>query len=168
LAETTKRFSRNKRLASARKARRCDLELTVFEEESLATQEIRLGRSQMTKHRVKEERLKRIRLGSRYVGFDLAQFYWECLKLAAASEELTESDILRRIIRSWCKTLPPAIQEKAQAETTRVETWKAQEVRAREDAKLPAKRAKMNTRRAKLQEKGLPEPLRVEESTTVG
>jgi len=27
----------------------------------------------MAKHRVKEEKLKRIRLGSRYVGFDLGQ-----------------------------------------------------------------------------------------------
>ncbi len=67
----------------------------------------------MAKHRTKEEKLQRIRLGSRYVGLDLGQFYWECLKLAAASEELTETDILRRIIRSWSETLPPAIQEKA-------------------------------------------------------
>jgi hypothetical protein len=112
----------------------------------------------MAKHRVKEEKLKRIRLGSRYVGLDLGQFYWECLKLAAASEELTETDILRRIIRSWSETLPPAIQEKARAETTRVEAWKAQELRAPEDARLQAKQAKLNTRRAKLQENH-PEPL---------
>jgi hypothetical protein len=79
----------------------------------------------MAKHRTKEEKLNRIRLGSRYFGFNLAQFYWECLKLAAASEELTETEILRRIIRSWSETLPTAIQEKARAETTRVETWKA-------------------------------------------
>ena len=111
----------------------------------------------MAKHRVKEEKLLRIRLGSRYVGLDLGQFYWECLKLAAASEELTETDILRRVIRSWSETLPPAIQEKARAETTRVEAWKAQELRAREDAKL---QAKLNRRRAKLYEKESPEPLR--------
>ena len=65
----------------------------------------------MAKHRVKEEKLLRIRLGSRYVGLDLGQFYWECLKLAAASEELTETDILRRVIRTWSETLPPAIQD---------------------------------------------------------
>jgi hypothetical protein len=112
----------------------------------------------MAKHRIKEEKLKRIRLGSRYVGLDLGQFYWECLKLAAASEELTETDILRRIIRSWSETLPPAIQEKARAETTRVEAWKAQELHAPEGAKLQAKQAKLNTRRAKLQE-NRPEPL---------
>src|SRR5713101_6264055 len=108
----------------------------------------------MAKHRTKEEKLQRIRLGSRYVGLDLAQFYWECLKLAAASEELTETDILRRVIRSWSETLPPAIQEKARAETTRVEAWKAQELRARMDAKLQAKQAKLNARRAKLGGKG--------------
>jgi hypothetical protein len=113
----------------------------------------------MAKHRTKEEKLQRIRLGSRYVGLDLGQFYWECLKLVAASEELTETDILRRIIRSWSETLPPAIQEKAQAETTQVEAWKAQELSAREDAKLQAKQAKLNARRAKLQGKGPPEPL---------
>ena len=45
----------------------------------------------MAKHRTKEEKLQRIRL---------AKFYWECLKLMAASEELTETDILRRIITS--------------------------------------------------------------------
>jgi hypothetical protein len=110
----------------------------------------------MAKHRTKEEELKRIRLGSRYVGLDLGQFYWECPKLAAASEELTETDILRRVIRSWSETLPPAIQEKARAETTRVEAWKAKELRARKDAKLQAKQGKLNTRRAKLQEKGSP------------
>ena len=79
----------------------------------------------MAKHRVKEEKLNRIRLGSRYFGFNLSQFYWECLKLAAASEELTETEILRRIVRSWSETLPPATQEKARAEATRVEAWKA-------------------------------------------
>jgi hypothetical protein len=79
----------------------------------------------MTKHRANEEKLKRMRIGSRYFGFNLAQFYWECLKLAAASEELRETDILRRIIRSWSETLPPAVREKAQAETSRVEAWKA-------------------------------------------
>ena len=110
----------------------------------------------MAKHRVKEEKLLRIRLGSRYVGLDLGQFYWECLKLAAASEELTETDILRRVIRTWSETLPPAIQEKARAETTRVEAWKAQELRARQDAKLQAKQARLSTRRAKLQGKGPP------------
>lgn len=108
----------------------------------------------MAKHRVKEEKLLRIRLGSRYVGLDLGQFYWECLKLAAASEELTETDILRRVIRTWSETLPPAIQEKARAETTRVEAWKAQELRARQDAKLQAKQARLSTRRAKLRGKG--------------
>jgi hypothetical protein len=113
----------------------------------------------MAKHRTKEEKLQRIRLGSRYVGLDLGQFYWECLKLAAASEELTETDILRRVIRSWSETLPPAIQEKARAETTQVEAWKAQELSAREHAKLQAKQAKLNARRAKLQGKGPPEPL---------
>jgi hypothetical protein len=79
----------------------------------------------MAKHRTKEEKLNRIRLGSRYFGFNLAQFYWECLKVASASEGLTETEILRRIIRSWSETLPPTIQEKARAETTRVEAWKA-------------------------------------------
>ena len=78
----------------------------------------------MAKYRAKDEKLKRMRLGSRYFGFNLAQFYWECLKLAAASEELTETDILRRIITSWSETLPNAIQEKARAEATRVEAWK--------------------------------------------
>jgi len=114
----------------------------------------------MAKHRAKEEKLKRIRLGSRYVGLDLGQFYWECLKLAAASEELTETDILRRIIRSWSETLAPATQEKARAETWQLEAWKAQELRARADAKLQAKRAKLNTRRARLHEERSPEPLR--------
>jgi hypothetical protein len=99
-------------------------------------------------HRAKEEKLQRIRLGSRYVGLDLGQFYWECVKLAAASEELTETDILRRIIRSWSETLPPTIQEKARGETTRVEAWKAQELRARQDAKS---RRRLNRRRAGLQ-----------------
>src|ERR1700730_16990390 len=93
----------------------------------------------MGHYRANEEQLQRIRLGSRYVGLDLGQFYWECLKLVAASEELTETDILRRIIRSWSETLPPTVQEKARAETTRVEAWKAQKLRTRERAKLGAK-----------------------------
>jgi len=115
----------------------------------------------MAKHRTKEEKLKRIRLGSRYVGLDLAQFYWECLKLAAASEELTETDILRRVIRSWSDTLPPAIQEKARAETAQVEAWKAQALGSRKDARRRAKQqAKLNMRRAKLEEDGHSEPLR--------
>jgi hypothetical protein len=113
----------------------------------------------MAKHRTKEEKLKRIRLGSRYVGLDLAQFYWECLKLAAALEELTETDILRRVIRSWSETLPPAIQEKARAETAQVEAWKAQQLGARKEAKRQAKKAKLKMRRAKLQENGRPESL---------
>src|SRR5690242_15296621 len=112
----------------------------------------------MAKHRVKEEKLLRIRVGSRYVGLDLGQFYWECLKQAATSEELTETDILRRIIRYWSETLPPAIQDKARAETAQVEAWKAQELRARKDARLQAKQAKPNIR-VKLQEKGPPEPV---------
>jgi hypothetical protein len=92
----------------------------------------------MGHYRSKEEQLQRIQLGSRYVGLDVGQFYWECLKLAAASEELTETDILRRIIRSWSETLPPVIREKARAQTTRLEVWKAQELRTREKAKLEA------------------------------
>jgi hypothetical protein len=79
----------------------------------------------MAKYRAKEEKLQRMRIGSRYFGFNLAQFYWECLKLVAASEELTETDILRRIITSWSERLPTAIQKKARAEATRVEAWKA-------------------------------------------
>jgi hypothetical protein len=113
----------------------------------------------MGTHRVKEEKLGRILLGSRYVGLDLGQFYWECLKLTAASEELTETDILRRIIRSWSETLPPTVQEKARAETIQVEACKAQKLRARKDAKLQVKQAKSNTRRANLQGKGPPEGL---------
>lgn len=93
----------------------------------------------MGHYRSKDENLQGIRLGSRYVGLDVGQFYWECLKLVAASEELTETDILRRIIRSWSDTLPQAIREKAQAETTRLEAWKAQELRTRERARLDAK-----------------------------
>jgi hypothetical protein len=108
-------------------------------------------------HRAKDEKLERLQLGSRYVGLDLGQFYWECLKLAAAAEELSETDILRRIIRSWSNTLPPAIQEKARADTVQVEAWKAQELRARKDARLQAKQARLNARRAKLHEKGSPE-----------
>jgi hypothetical protein len=110
----------------------------------------------MAKHRTKEEKLKRIRLGSRYFGLNLGQFYWECLKLAAASQELSETDILRRIIRSWSKTLPPAIQEKARAETAQVEAWKAQGLRARKDAKLQAKQGKLDARRARSRGKGAP------------
>jgi hypothetical protein len=90
-------------------------------------------------YRAKDEKLQRIQLGARYVGLDVGQFYWECLKLAAASEELTETDILRHIIRSWSETLPPAIREKARAETTRLEAWKAQELRTREKPSLKLK-----------------------------
>ena len=107
----------------------------------------------MAKHRTKEEKLRRIRLGSRYFGFNLAQFYWECLKVASASEGLTETDILRRIIRSWSETLPPAIQEKARAEANRVEAWKGQEKRTRKEAKL---QAKLNTRPATSRGKASP------------
>lgn len=103
----------------------------------------------MGRHRAIEEKLHRIRLGSRYFGFNLAQFYWECLQLASASEGLTETEILRRIIRSWSETLPTAIRENARAETNRVEAWKAQEKRAQRDAKLKAKQAKLNARRAR-------------------
>jgi hypothetical protein len=101
----------------------------------------------MGHYRVKEEELGRIQLGVRYVGLDIGQFYWQCLKLVAASEELTETDILRRIIRSWSETLPPAIRESARAETTRVEAWKAQVLRARQDARPQAKQARLSTRR---------------------
>jgi hypothetical protein len=101
----------------------------------------------MGHYRVKEEELGRIQLGLRYVGLDIGQFYWQCLKLVAASEELTETDILRRIIRSWSETLAPAIREKARAETTRVEAWKAQVLRARQDGRPQAKQARLNTRR---------------------
>lgn len=97
----------------------------------------------MAKHRTKEEKLKRIRLGSRYVGLDLGQFYWECPKLAAASEELTETDILRRIIRSWSETLLPSIQEKARAATVQVEAWKTQQLRDRRHARRQAKHVKL-------------------------
>jgi len=107
----------------------------------------------MAKHRTKEEKLRRIRLGSRYFGFNLAQFYWECLKVASASEGLTETDILRRIIRSWSEALPAAIRENARAETNRVEAWKGQEKRTRKEAKLLAK---LNTRRATSQGKASP------------
>lgn len=110
----------------------------------------------MGRHRALEEKLQRIRLGSRYFGFNLAQFYWESLKLMAALEELTETEILRRIIRSWSETLPPTILEKARAETTRVEAWKAQEKRAQRDAKIQAKKAKLNTRRATSRGKASP------------
>jgi len=106
----------------------------------------------MGHYRAKDEKLQGIRLGSRYVGLDVGQFYWECLKLVAASEELTETDILRRIIRSWSETLPTAIRENARAETNRVEAWKGQEKRTRKEAKL---QAKLNTRRATSREKSL-------------
>jgi hypothetical protein len=95
----------------------------------------------MSRRRAKEEKLKGMRLGSRHVCLNLGQFYWQCVKQAAASEEVTETDILRRIIGSWSETLPSAIQEKARAESTRVEAWKAQERRARRDARLQAKQA---------------------------
>ena len=107
----------------------------------------------MAKHRTKEEKLKRIRLGSRYVGLDLGQYYWECLKLAAASEELTETDILRRIIRSWSETLPVAMQEQARTQTGSVEVWKVDELRARKESKLQAKEAKSHRRQVKLRGK---------------
>lgn len=96
----------------------------------------------MARHRIKEEKLKRIRLGSRYVGLDLGQFYWECLKVVAASEELTETDILRRVIRSWSETLPATVQEKARVETNRLEAWKGQQVRARKAAKIQANQSR--------------------------
>jgi hypothetical protein len=101
----------------------------------------------MGHYRVKEEELGRIQLGVRYVGLDIGQFYWQCLKLVAASEELTETDILRRIIRSWSETLPSAVRAKARAETTRVEAWKAQALLARQDGRLEAKQARSSTRR---------------------
>src|SRR5260370_31698996 len=115
----------------------------------------------MPKHRVKQEKLRRIRLGSRYFGFDLGQFYWECLKLAAASEELTETAILRRIVRSWSETLSPTIQEKARAETTGVEAWKAQELHSQKDARLRAKQARLRARRAKSRRKASPKASRI-------
>ncbi len=101
----------------------------------------------MGHQRVKEEELGRIQLGLRYVGLDVGQFYWQCLKLVAASEELTETDILRRMIRSWSETLPPAVREKARAETTCVEARKVHILRARQDARLQAKQARLSTRR---------------------
>jgi hypothetical protein len=114
----------------------------------------------MAKHRTKEEKLKRIRLGSRYVGLDLGQFYWECLKLAATSEELTETDILRRIIRSWSETLPVAMQEEARAQTGSVEVWKADQLRARKESKLQAKEAKLHAPQVKLRGKEPRKPFR--------
>jgi hypothetical protein len=114
----------------------------------------------MAKHRTKEEKLKRIRLGSRYVGLDLGQFYWECLKLAAVSEELTETDILRRIIRSWSETLPAPMQEQARAETSSVEVWKTEQLRARKGTKIRAKEAKVHKGQVKLRGKGPRKPLR--------
>src|ERR1700726_1564395 len=98
----------------------------------------------MGHYRAKDEKLQGIRLGFRYVGLDVGQFYWQCLKLVAASEELTETDILRRIIRSWSETLPPAIREKARTETTRLEAWKAQVYYAPEGM-TPAKEARLST-----------------------
>src|SRR3989442_1583484 len=50
------------------------------------------------------------------------------------------------------------VHAKARAETTRVEAWKVQELRARENFKLQAKQAKLNAHRAKLQGKGPPKP----------
>jgi len=114
----------------------------------------------MAKHRVKEEKLQRIRLGSRYVGLDLGQFYWECLKLAAASEELTETDILRRIIRAWSEALPTPIQEQARAETASLELWKTQELRARQKSQLQAKETKLDSRHAELPGKKTRKPPR--------
>jgi predicted DNA-binding ribbon-helix-helix protein len=97
----------------------------------------------MAKYRVKDEKLKRMRLGSRYFGFNLAQFYWECLKSVAASEGLTETDLLRRIIRSWSETLPSAVREKARAETTRLEAWKAHVLSGPTGCQTPAKQARL-------------------------
>lgn len=94
----------------------------------------------MGTRRVKDEKLQTIQLGYRYVGLDLIQFHWECLKLAAASEELTETDILRRVIRSWSEKLPPAIQEKARDATVQAEAWKARRLRVRQHAKFHARR----------------------------
>jgi hypothetical protein len=104
----------------------------------------------MSRRRAKEEKLERMRLGSRYVSLNLGQFYWQCVKQVAASKVVTERDILRRIIRSWSEALPPAIQEQAQAETIHVEALKAQELRARQDARLQAKQARLSTRRRPL------------------
>jgi hypothetical protein len=98
----------------------------------------------MGHYRIKEEELGRIQLGSRYVGLDVGQFYWQCLKLVAASEELTETDILRRIIRSWSETLPPAVREKARADTARLEAWKAQVLSGRQGARIQAKQANLD------------------------
>jgi hypothetical protein len=68
----------------------------------------------------------------------------------AAPEELTETHILRRILTSWSETLPTAIQEKARAEKTCLEAWKAQELRTQRDAKHQTKQAMVNARRARL------------------
>lgn len=111
----------------------------------------------MGKFRLKEEKLHRVRLGSRYFGFNLAQFSWECLKLVAASERLRETDIIRRMISSWVKTLPAAIREKARAEAERVEAWKVQELSARRNGKRQTKRAEPGVHRARFPEKGSPE-----------
>ena len=112
----------------------------------------------MSKYRAKEEKLHRVRLGSRYFGLNIAQFYWECLKLAAGSEGLRETDILRHIIGSWTETLPATIREKARAETDQVEAWKAQELRARRQAKGQTKLASLRAHRARLPEEGSAEP----------
>ena len=48
----------------------------------------------MGHYRIREEELRRIQLGSRYVGLGIGQFCWQCLKLVAASEELTETNEL--------------------------------------------------------------------------
>lgn len=90
----------------------------------------------MGNRRVKDKKLRTIQPGYRYVGLDLTQFHWECMKLEAASEELTETDILRRIIRSWSEALPPATQKKARAATARVEAWKARKIRAPQSGKF--------------------------------
>lgn len=110
-------------------------------------------------HRTKEEKLKRIRPGSRYFGFNLGQFYWECLKLEAAAEEKTETDVLRHMIEAWIKTLPPAVQEKARFDASEVESWKAQQREARKDAKHEAKIAKSSARRAKFQKNRHSQPM---------
>lgn len=106
--------------------------------------------SQVTKYRKQDKNLQRLHLGWRYVGIELCQFHWECLKLAAASEELTETDILRRIIRSWSETLPAPIQEQARAQTASLEVWKSQELRVRQASQLQAKEPKLDSRQAEL------------------
>lgn len=112
----------------------------------------------MAKYRLKEEKLHRVRLGSRYFGFNLAQYFWECLKLVAGSEGLRETDIVRRIIGSWIETLPPSIREKARTEENRAEAWKAQELLARRHAKRKAKLAKLRAHQASSPKEGSPGP----------